>query len=171
MIIPCQVNEIEQVRPSTCKCKKSRLHRHGSYQRVVSGEIAICFFCRCCKTHVTIIPATCVPYKHHPASTIEHAIEGRLAQDTSGPALTQQLWVCASTIGRWVKEFSGHLSVLATEGARRLEIRPLSGAPQQIYQKLKQHYGGDHFLCRFQVDLCRDFPPLGIFRPLILNSG
>lgn len=169
MVIPCPRNEIEQVRPSTCKCKKSRLHRHGSYQRVVSGEIAICFFCRRCKTHVTVIPSTCVPHKHHVLSTIELALEAKLAPCLAEPKA--EIWVYPSTVGRWVKEFSGHLSVLATEGARRLGIKPLSGAPQQIYQRLKQHYGGGQFLRDFQINLCRAFPPLGIFRPLIFNSG
>ena len=80
-----------------------------------------------------------MPHKHHPVSTIEPALDGRLTQSKSGPELERELWVCRSTIYGWVKEFSGHLSVLATEGARRLGIKPLSGSIKQIYQGLKRH--------------------------------
>jgi len=169
MIISCAREKIEQTRPSICPCKKSRFHRHSSYLRVITGEKAFCFICRSCKTFVTLIPSTCAPYKHHPISTIEPVLEGRLVEDKSGPALEREHWVYRSTIYRWVKEFSGHLSVLATEGAKRLAISPMAGSLRQIYQRFKQHYSSSvGFLNPFQVDLCSAFPPLGIFRPLII---
>jgi len=168
LIITCSGNEIEQARPTKCKCKKSRFHRHGSYMRVIAGEQAFCFICRSCKTFVTIIPSSCVPYKHHPVSTIEPVLDGRLLEDKSGPQLEREHWLYRSTVYRWVNEFSSHLGVLATEGSARLGITPLAGSLRQIYQGLKQHYSSfSGFLNPLQVDLCRNFPPLGIFRPLI----
>ena len=138
MIITCPPSEIAQAHPSHCKCQKSRLHRHGSYERVVSGEIAVCFFCRRCKTHVTIIPSTCVPHKHHPLSTIEPALDAKLAPCESQPEA--ETWVYPSTVARWIKEFSSHLSVLATEGARRLGIKPLCGSLQTVRRSTTSVY-------------------------------
>jgi len=136
--------------------------------RVVAGEQAFCFICRPCKSFVTVIPSTCGPYKHHPISTIEPVLDGRLNQGKSGLELEREHWVYRSTIYHWVKEFSGHLRVLATEGTVRLGIPSLTGSVRQIYQGLKQNYSSPKgFLTILQADLCRNFPPLGIFRPLI----
>ena len=168
MVIAHSADSIKQARPTKCKCKKSRFHRHSSYERKIAGEQALCFICRRCKTFVTIIPSTCVPYKHYPASTIEPALDSMIGHGKSGAVVEHEVWVHRSCICRWGREFRGHLRVLATEGARRLGIGPLSGSLKRIYQALKQHYMPGQFLCRFQADLCRGFPPLGIFRPLTL---
>ena len=168
MVLTCSRDEIAEKRPTKCKCKKSRFQRHCSYLRVVAGEQAFCFICRSCKSFVTIIPSTCAPYKHHPISTIEAVLEGRLIQGESGLELERKHWVYRSTVYQWVKGFSAHLRVLATEGAKRLGIPSLTGSVRQIYQGLKEHYSSSlGFLTILQVDLCRNFPPLGIFRPLI----
>lgn len=168
MILTCSREDIADKRPTKCNCKKSRFQRHCSYMRVVAGEPAFCFICRSCKTFITIIPSTCAPYKHHRISTIEPVLDGRLTQNKSGSELEREHWVYRSTVYHWVKEFSAHLRVLATEGAERLGIPSLTGSVRQIYQELKQHYSSSMgFLNVLQVDLCRNFPPLGIFRPLI----
>ena len=168
MVIPYPTAGIKQARPTKCKCKNSRFQRHSSYQREIADEWTFRFICRPCKTFVTIIPSTCVPYKHHPVSTIEPALDSMVGHGKSGAVVEREVWVHRSCIYRWAREFQGHLGVLATEGARRLGMGPLSGSLKRIYQTLKRHYMPGQFLCRFQTDLCRAFPPLGIFRPLRL---
>ena len=168
MLISYPVDRPEQARPHECACRNRRFHSNGRYFRIIAGEWIYHFLCTACGKHVSMVPSTCIPYKHHPISTIEPALEGRLTQGKSGLELEREHWVYRSTIYRWSKEFSGHLSVLATEGARRLGIKPLGGSIRQIYQRLKQHYSPSiSLLDPLQVDLCRTFPLLGIFRPLI----
>ena len=75
-----------------------------------------------------------------------------------------------SCMYRWCRELKGHINVLATEGAKRLGIAPLSGSVQTIWHALKAQVGAEGFLIRLQEDLVRDYPPLGIFRTLIPMS-
>ena len=170
MIITHSADSIKQARPTKCACKKSRFQRHSSYWRKIAREWTFRFICRLCKTFVTIIPSSFVPYKHHPVSTIESALDSMVRQGRSGAVIEREVGVHRITIHHWVKEFAGHCSVLATEGARRLGMAPLSGSFKRVYRTFKQHYMGGQFFCRFQADLCRDFPPLGIFRPLIMQA-
>ena len=168
MVIPHSAEDIKEARPTECRCKKSCFQRHSAYWREIAREWTFRFICRPCKTFVTIIPSTCVPYKHHPVSTIEPALDGMVIQGKSGAVIEREVGVHRITIHHWVKEFAGQCSVLATEGARRLGIAPLSGSFRAIYSTFRKRHPPGQFLCRFQAELCKDFPPLGIFRPLIV---
>ena len=168
MVISYLADFPEQARPHACVCKNGRFHSNGLYWRVIARQWVHQFICAACGKHVSMVPSTCVPYKHHPVSTIQSALDNMLEHGGSANDLVcAKLGVHASCIYRWVKEFSCHIGVLATEGARRLRIEPLSGSFKQVYQKLKQHYPLGQWLEEIQPALCIYLPPLGIFRPLI----
>ena len=168
MLISYPADCPEQAHPHKCMCKNRRFHRNGRYWRIVAREWIYHFICIACGKHVSMVPSTCVPYKHHPASTIQFALDSVLNHGRSGHDLEcEGLGVHGSCVYRWVKEFFCHIGVLATEGAKRLRVNPFSGSPKKIYQELKRHYPSDKWLIKLQPALCIHLPPLGIFRPLI----
>ena len=168
MLISYPADRPEQARPHECACRNRRFHSNGRYFRVIAGEWIYHFLCTTCGKHISMVPSTCVPYKHHPASTIQFALDSVLEHGHSGFDLEREgLGVHASSIYRWVKEFFCHIGVLATEGARRLRLKPFSGSFKQVYQGLSRQYPLDKWLINLQPALCTYVPPLGIFRPLI----
>jgi hypothetical protein len=169
MLISYPADRPEQASPRECVCRNRKFHRNGRYYRIIASEWVYHFICTACGIHISMVPSTCVPYKHHPASVIQFALDNVLEHGRSGYDLEREgLGVHGSCVYRWVKEFSCHIAVLATEGARRLRLKPFSGSVTQTYQKLRQFHPVGQWLRKIQPSLCTHLPPLGIFRPLIL---
>ena len=172
MLISYPAEYPEQAQPQECACNNRKFHGHGKYWRIIARQWIYQFMCTLCHKHVSMVPSTCIPYKHHPASDIQAALDNVLKHGCSAYDLEcQRLGVHASCIYRWVKEFSCHSGVLATEGARRLKIKPFSGSFKQVYQRLSSLFCSDKWLISLQPALCTYLPPLGIFRPLIFSSA
>ena len=172
MVISYPEESPEQARPRQCLCKNRKFHCKGKYWRIIACAWIYQFVCTACRKHISMVPSTCVPYKHHLACDIQAALDNVFKRGCSAYDLEcQRLGVHASCIYRWIKEFSSHSSVLATEGARRLRIMPVSGSFKQVYQRLSKHYSSDKWLIKLQPVLCTLLPPLGIFRTLIFSSG
>lgn len=160
-------------KPSYCLCENyqnARFQRKGSYFRIVAQVFCYFFFCTRCRTHITMLPSSCVPYKHHPADEInqhlDQAVRGRSPHDIArhdSPRMHE------STIRRWLKEWITNSSVLASVASEKLST-VFQGGFRGIYQRLSQDYFQERFFRDVQPDLCRAYPPMGIFRPLILLS-
>ena len=167
MLISYPADRPEQAHPHECVCKNRRFQSNGRYFRLIAGEWIYHFLCTACGKHISMVPSTCVPYKHHPASDIQFSLDSVLEHGRSGHDLEREgLGVHGSCVYRWVKEFSCHFGVLATEGARRLRANPFSGSLKQVYQRLYQLYPSGDWLRKLPPALCTYLPPLGIFRPL-----
>jgi len=161
------------VHPAYCRCKNHQMahfQRKGSYFRIVAQVFCHFFFCTTCRTHITMLPSSCVPYKHHPADEIsqilDQAVQGRSPHDIAkhdSPTMHE------STIRRWLKEWIVNSTCLASISAEKFSS-VLQGGPIAIYQALSQRYQGCELFRGLQPDLCRNYPSMGIFRPLILLS-
>jgi len=167
MVLSYPAEAGDQVRPVPCRCGGQHFHRHGSYWRKIAQAWVQRFICTMCAVTTSMVPDNCVPYKHHPTELINDTVHG-LLHGRSGR--DYQCEVHHSTACRWRQEFSSHASVLATEGAQRLGMAPISGSPQHIYQQLRGQFsalGANGFFRALQVRLCSQRPGIGIFRVLI----
>lgn len=117
-----------------------------------------------------MLPSTCVPYKHHPAQTINHSMDAVLEQQRSAYAVEQSRHEAhRSTIGRWLHGFAAHCAQLMLEGFPRLSLSAVASSAQTVFNALKQGFSDSHacgFFIRVQPALCQRYPPLGIFRTL-----
>ena len=156
------------VRPPFCRCGKNHFHIHSYYRRIIAQVLIQRFICLSCKKTISMIPSHCVPYKHHPVSVINPAIDRVILNESSNKSHKPEIssGIHRSTPLRWCREFSQFCSILATEGARRLGIASISGSDRSIYQTLKSYFSKlrSNFLTDFQVILCSQPPPLGVFR-------
>ena len=130
------------------------------------------FLCRLCRRTISLIPTSCVPYKHHPTALIETVLDGMIRQGLPGSCFErgeQALGIHRSTAYRWRQQLAAHSTILATEGALRLGIAPFSGTFKAIYAKLQGHFAalGGQFFTALQVILSHQPPPLGLFRAFI----
>ena len=168
MVLSCNPDSENSNRPPFCRCGNLRFHGHGNYWRIVAQVLVQRFICLACKVTVSMIPSSCVPYKHHPVSVINPTLDGMILQGQSGRYYECKLalGIDGSTAYRWRQEFYQNSSILATEGSQRLGLQPLSGTGQSTYQKFKAHFSHfkDQFFTPFQVLLCSNSPPIGIFR-------
>jgi len=99
---------------------------------------------------------------------VERVLTNLVEQKRSAPQQEREgSGITVSCMYRWYHELDSHINMLATEGAKRLGIAPLSGILQTVWRSLKAHVGAEGFLMRLQEALVRDHPPLGIFRTLI----
>lgn len=166
MILSYPADAGGQARPSKCRCGGRHFHRHGRYQRVITRKWVQRFICTVCGVTTSMIPNSCVPYKHHPTKLINEVIHG-LFHGQSGR--DYQCEVDRSTCYRWRQDFSNYAPVLSTEGALRLGINAMAGSAKQIYQHFFRHFKakpGDDIFSILQVQLCAKLPAIGIFRPL-----
>ena len=156
------------VRPPFCSCGKNHFHIHSYYRRIIAQVLIQRFICLSCKKTISMIPNHCVPYKHHPVSVINPAIDRVILNESSKKPPEPEIssGIHRSTAFRWCREFSQFCSVLATEGAKRLGIASISGTDSSIYQEIKSHFSksATNFFTAFQVVLCSHPPPIGIFR-------
>ncbi len=166
MILSYPADAGDQVRPPSCACGGRHFHGHGKFRRVIAQEWVQRFICRICGVTVSMIPNSCVPYKHHPTKLINLVVHGlfhgRSARD-------YQCEVDCSTAYRWRQDFSNYAPVLSTEGALRLGINAVVGTAKHLYQQLSNHFQaapGNDFFRVLQVRLCAKLPAIGIFRPL-----
>ncbi len=156
--------------PPFCRCDSPHFHRKGCYLRALAQVWTFFFQCVRCKTHITMVPSICVPYKHFRADDIEYclgeAISGRSPAEIEADA-DNTMGVSQSTVKRWLGEWVANSALLASVSSEKL-----SGACQgdfrSIYQKLSRCCQSRPFIKDLQPDLCRDYPPMGIFRPLIV---
>jgi len=158
----------KQVRPNVCRCGQKDFHQHGSYWRLVAQEWVLRFLCTHCRRTTSLIPASCVPYKHHRTELINTVVHD-LLNGTSKKGF-HSMGIALSTGRRWLSEFCMHASVLATEGAERLGVKTFSGSPKRIYEQLSKQFpeqSESNFFSDLQVKLCAKLPALGIFRSLI----
>lgn len=156
--------------PPYCCCDKSRFQRRGRYFRKIAQVWAYFFVCCSCKTHMTLLPSSCVPYKHYPARDIEPVLS---AVNTSSRTVheidrRERPGISRSTMYNWAREWRLGSSRFASQGMEKLGM-VLPDIASALYQKLRQGYG-EPLLRRLQADLCRSYPPLGIFRSLIRLS-
>ena len=156
--------------PPYCLCESaedSRFQRKGSRKRIIAQVVTYFFFCTSCQTHITMLPSSCVPYKHHPADEVNQHLD-QAVQSGRNPhdiATHDSPKMHESTIRRWVNEWKVNSAYLASIASEKFS-RVFQGDFRVIYQTLFQR-------SRFrdvQPDLCRNYPPMGIFRPLILLS-
>jgi len=168
MVLSYNPNSGIPSRPPFCRCGNRHFHVHSYYWRVVAQVLIQRFICLACKRTVSMIPSSCVPYKHYPVAIINPVIDGMIVHGKSGQFYESEkrLGIHHSTTYRWYSEFCQHTSILATEGSRRLCLRPLSGAAKCIYQSLKSHFSGfgNQFFSALQPFLCSKPPPIGVFR-------
>jgi len=168
MVLSYTPDSENPIHPPFCSCGNQHFHGHGSYLRLVAQVVVQRFICLACKCTVSMIPSNCVPYKHHPVSVINPTLDGMILHSRSGRYYESDLaiGIHGSTAYRWLREFSLHCSILATEGAKRLGLPPLSGTLNGIYQRLKDHFSnlGSQFFRSFQGVLCNRPPPIGMFR-------
>ena len=168
MVLSYQGMDGDQVRPEVCRCGQKNFHGHGSYWRLVAQEWVLRFLCTCCGRTVSLVPASCVPYKHHRTELINRSVHALLNGDASKGDF-HTAGIAFSTGRRWLAEFCVHASVLATEGAERLGIMALSGPPKRIYEQLHGQFPrqpATSFFSSLQVRLCAKLPALGVFRSL-----
>jgi len=160
--------------PPYCRCKNDQtphFQKKGIYVRKMAQAVARFFLCTTCKTHITMLPSSCVPYKQYPADEVEYCMDtavcGRRPVDIERDDGNQG--ASRGTIKRWLDEWiinSTHLASVASEKLSRI----VSGGARAIYQALSGRYGGRAFFRALQPDLCRAYPPMGVFRPLIRLS-
>jgi len=162
-------------RPPFCRCKSlenAHFQKRGIYVRKLVQVITHFFFCTKCQTHITMLPSSCVPFKHFPAKDIQFCLEGAVCGRRAGDIEADKgnrMGVHRSTIHRWLLEWIVNSAQLASIAPEKLS-GSLSGGFKGIYQKLSRRYRNEDFFRLFQPDLCRDYPSMGIFRPLILLS-
>lgn len=159
--------------PPYCLCEnrqKSSFQRRGSYFRTVARVLCHFFVCTRCRIHITMLPSSCVPYKHYPADEINQhlgqAVQGRSPHDIAkhdAPTMHE------STIRCWLKEWIINSSYLASIASEKFS-KVFQGGFRSIYQSLSQQYSREYSFRDIQPDLCREYPPVGVFRPLILLS-
>lgn len=162
-------------RPPYCQCEnrqKANFQRRGCYFRRVAQAFCHFFFCTTCKTHITMLPSNCVPYKQFPAEDIEYclgeAVEGRFPADIEGD-VENKMGVHRFTILTWLNQWiisSAELASISSETFSGI----ISGSCKAVFRTLFSNYSGRGFFKRLQPDLCRNYPPMGIFRPLIKLS-
>jgi hypothetical protein len=63
------------VRPPFCRCGNQHFRSHGYYWRCIAQVLIERFICLVCKRTVSMIPNTCVPYKHYPVSVINPTLD------------------------------------------------------------------------------------------------
>jgi hypothetical protein len=170
MVLPYLDGEDVPEEPPYCCCSACQYQRRGRYFRKVAQVWAYFFCCRHCRTHITLLPTRCVPYKHYPARDIERVLSAVTTSLRTVHAIDrrERPGISRSTMYNWAREWRLGSSLLASLGMEKIGVM-LSGTASGIYQKLSQWYG-EPFLSRLQADLCRSFPPLGLFRPLIRLS-
>ena len=168
MVISYDAVSVIPVRPSFCRCGKKHFHIHSYYRRIIAQVLIQRFICLACKKTISMIPNHCVPYKHHPVSVINPAMDRVILNKSCSKSDEAEIrsGIHRSTPLRWYREFSQFCSVLATEGAKRLGIASISGTDSTIYQKIKAHFSksSTNFFTALQVALCSRPPPIGIFR-------
>lgn len=167
MVISYDAVRGNPVRPPFCRCGKCHFHVHSYYRRIIARVLIQRFICLFCKHTVSMIPNHCVPYKHHPVSVINPAVDRLLLNKGSYKAQSERFGgIHRTTPYRWRREFSQFCTILATEGAKRLGIASISGTAKSIYKSIKSHFLnlGATFFTAFQVILCSQAPPLGVFR-------
>lgn len=176
MIISYPYNEECPAQPLFCRCKDYRLahfQRRGSYFRIVAEVICYCFHCTTCQTHITMVPSSCVPYKHIPADDVEsclcEALKGRSPVEIEGDSSINKWGMHRSTIRRHLAEWFVNSAMLASVSSEKFSMF-LSGSPQTIFQKLSNMYHGSCFFRRIQPYLCQDYPPMGLLQSLIFLS-
>lgn len=156
------------VRPPFCRCGKRHFHIHSYYRRIIAQVLITRFLCVACKHTISMIPNHCVPYKHHPVSVINPPLDNMMLNDQSTKDCESEMPpdIHRSTAYRWHQEFCQFSSILATEGARRLGIASISGTAKTVYQTIQAHFSTlqNQFFTAFQVALCRQPPPIGVFR-------
>ncbi len=156
--------------PPFCRCQSPRFQRRGCYFREISQVLTHFFFCSSCQTHITMLPSSCVPYKHHPASEVEHCLD----QCMSGRSphvvdREDRPGVHRSTMYRWLGQWRVNSSQVASVAAEKFSC-VIQGCFRGIYRGIRQRYLSGSLLPVLQPDLCRAYPPLGVFRPLISLS-
>ena len=161
--------------PPFCGCENQELahfQRKGSHLRIVAKVVCHFFFCTTCGTHITMLPSSCVPYKHFAADDVEYclgeAVSGRSPAEIEGDSANVP-GVHRSTIKRWWEEWIIGSAQLASVSSEKFS-EFLSGGPKAIYQNLSDRYRGRKFFRSIQPDLCRAHPPMGVFRPLTVLS-
>lgn len=158
--------------PAICRCRSQKGHfqKRGKYFRLIAQVWAYFFQCTRCKTHITMLPGSCTPYKHHPASDIEQCLD----QCTSGRSphvidRQDRPGIHRSTLYRWLSEWRINSSQLASIASEKFSCL-ISGSFKKVYQVLRQKYSSQRLLPAMQPDLCASYPPMGVFRPLICLS-
>lgn len=162
-----QLQMLLQELPIACPCGMRHFHRHGGYWRSIAQVWVQRLICVLCRATISLVPDSCVPFKHHPTEVISKGIDGQMQGRSARECQND---VHPSTASRWLQEFAKHASILATEGASRLNIPPVSGSPQQIYQHLFRAFLSGlitDFFSNLQVLLSRKRPAIGIFRVLM----
>lgn len=157
------------VYPPYCRCNSPHFQKRGRYLRVFAQVFAWFFFCTECKTHITMLPRCCVPFKQYPAVEIQPVLdEGNVSGRTVHELDRQDRpGVGRSTMYRWAGEWSGYSQLLGSMATEKF-ARVLLGSACVVYQRLRQWYScSGSFLEHLQGDLCRRYPPMGVFRPLI----
>ncbi len=175
MVLSYSYQEECPERPPYCRCKyrqDAHFQRKGCYLRALPQVLCHFFLCTTCRTHITMLPSNCVPYKQFPADDIEYcldeAVNGRRPAEIESDR-GNRLGISRSTVKRWLGEWVANSALLISISSEKLS-RVFQGGFRGIYQKLAQCYGSRPFIRNLQPDLCRDYPPMGIFRPLILLS-
>ena len=160
-------------RPAYCRCNFQQGHyqKRGAYFRRVAQVWAYFFQCVRCQTHITMLPSTCVPYKHHPASEIEHCLDQSMSSERSPHVVDREdrRGVHRSTMYRWLSEWRVNSTQIASLANEKLSCL-ISGGFKRIYQALRRRYSSGDILAAVQSELCRDYPPMGVLRPLISLS-
>lgn len=167
MVISYSIDEECPEEPLYCLCENRQLahyQKRGSYFRIVAQVLCHFFFCTRCRTHITMLPSSCVPYKHHPADEINQHLDQAVRDGRSPHDIAQHdsPKMHESTIRRWFKEWGMNSAYLASTASEKFS-RILQGDFRGVYQALfhKRSFR------EVQPDLCRDYPPMGLFRPLI----
>lgn len=164
MVLSYSGDSLGQARPTTCRCSHPNFHHHGKYWRVLSAVWVCRFKCSNCCLTVSMLPSRCVPYKHYPSSIVSRNMAAVLLKKRSVRATARKFNdVHRTTIGRWLNQFASHCPQLVLTGFPRLGLKAVSSSAQQLYQALHDACNGE-FFSDVQPALCRQYPPLGIFR-------
>ena len=168
MVLSFDPSSGNSVRPRFCRCGKCHFRIHSHYRRIVAQVLITRFICVACRLTISMIPNHCVPYKHYPVSVINPTLDSMMLEDQSSeheqPSVSTD--VHPITALRWRQEFRQFSLVLATEGAKRLGISSITGTDKTIYHTIKAHFSKfqNNFFTAFQVVLCGQSPPIGVFR-------
>jgi hypothetical protein len=170
MIISYRDQGQTPVRPPFCRCKSPCFQRRGCYFREIAQVLTHFFFCRKCRTHITMLPSSCVPYKHHAASEVEYCLD-QCISGRSAHAVDREdrRGVHRSTMYRWLGQWRVNSVQIASVAVEKFSC-VIQGGFRGIYQGIRKKYSVRSLLAALQPDLCRGYPPVGVFRPLILLS-
>jgi hypothetical protein len=120
-----------------------------------------------------MLPSSCVPYKHFASDDIEYcleeAVEGRDPADIEADS-TNKMGVHRVTIRGWLNQWSVSSAEVASVSSEKFSTT-LTGGFKTIFRRLSARFQGKGFFKRIQPALCRDYPPMGLFRPLIKLSS